>query len=129
MLRCRQEAVGAGLGGHRQVCGPRSEEDSIVTVQPRIQDEEARQCSKSLTCFSVVLWNATSRSGEGPFLKGKPSKLRHYDISRAHPQGTAQRLIYIRRHHRGSSEVWRRQSWQIDQEHVRNSRCFPHLAT
>ena len=30
---------------------------------------------------------------------------------------------------RGSSEVWRRQSWQIDQEHVWNSRRFPHLAT
>ena len=28
--------------------------------------------------------------------KGKPLKLRHYDISRAHFQGTAQRLIYIR---------------------------------
>ena len=27
---------------------------------------------------------------------GKPLKLRHYDISRAHFQGTAQRLIYIR---------------------------------
>ena len=128
MLRCRQEAVGAGLGGHRQVCGPSSEEDSIVTVQPRIQDEEARQYSKSLTCFSVVLWNATSRSGEGPFLKGKPSKLRHYDISRAHPQGTARDSF--------TSDVPQRivrslakTKWQIDQEHVRNSRCFPHLAT
>ena len=28
--------------------------------------------------------------------KGKPLKLRHYDVSRAHFQGTAQRLIYIR---------------------------------
>ena len=28
--------------------------------------------------------------------KGKPMKLTHYDISRAHFQGTAQRLIYIR---------------------------------
>ena len=28
--------------------------------------------------------------------KGKPLKLRHYDISRAHFQGTAQRLVYIR---------------------------------
>ena len=28
--------------------------------------------------------------------KGKPLKLRHYDISRSHFQGTAQRLIYIR---------------------------------
>ena len=30
---------------------------------------------------------------------------------------------------RRSSEIWRRQSWQIGQEHVWNSRCFPHLAT
>ena len=28
--------------------------------------------------------------------KGKPLKWRHHDISRAHFQGTAQRLIYIR---------------------------------
>ena len=28
--------------------------------------------------------------------KGKPLKLRHYDISRAHFQGTAQRLTYVR---------------------------------
>ena len=41
--------------------------------------------------------------------KVKPVKLRHCD--------------------RGSSEVWRRHSWQSDQEHVWNSRCFPHLAT
>ena len=30
---------------------------------------------------------------------------------------------------RRSSEKWRRQSWQIGQEHVWNPRCFPHLAT
>ena len=30
---------------------------------------------------------------------------------------------------RGSSEVCRTHSWQFDQEHVWNSRCFPHLAT
>ena len=29
--------------------------------------------------------------------KRKPLKLRHYDISRAHVQGTAQRLRYVRR--------------------------------
>ena len=28
--------------------------------------------------------------------KGKPLKLRHYDISRAHNQGTAQRLMDVR---------------------------------
>ena len=30
---------------------------------------------------------------------------------------------------RRSSELWRRQSWQICQQHVWNSRCLPHLAT
>ena len=30
---------------------------------------------------------------------------------------------------RGLTDIWRRQSWQIDQEHVWNSRRFPHLAT
>ena len=49
--------------------------------------------------------------------KGKPLKLRHCDNSRAHFQGTAQRLIYTKL------------LAQIGQEHVRNPRCFPHLAT
>ena len=61
--------------------------------------------------------------------KGEPLKLRHYDIRRAHFQGTAQRLIYTRLPTEDRSEVWRRQSWQIGQEHVWNSRRFPHLAT
>ena len=53
--------------------------------------------------------------------KGKPLKLRQYDISRAHFQGTAQRLIYI--------DLLAEDRQGIGQEHVRNSRCFPHLAT
>ena len=57
--------------------------------------------------------------------KGKPLKLRHYDISRAHFQGTAQRLIYIEL---GRQKYGEDKSWQIGQEHVRNSRRFPHLA-
>ena len=70
----------------------------------RIKNEEARKNATSLNCFSSVLCNA-SRSCEGACLnvmsvslsnKGKPLKLRHYDISRAHFQGTAQRLIYIK---------------------------------
>ena len=61
--------------------------------------------------------------------KGNPLKLRHNDISRAHFQGTGPETHLHQTSRRGSSEVWRRQSWQIDQEHVRNSRRFPHLAT
>ena len=43
--------------------------------------------------------------------KGKPLKLKHYDTSRAHFQGTAQRLVYIKLPTEESSEVWRGQSW------------------
>ena len=60
--RCGHETVGPNLGGHRQVCGSDTQENSI-----------------EVACKGI--------------------------------------------------EVWRRQSWQIRQEHVRNSRCFPHLAT
>ena len=62
-------------------------------------------------------------------LCSRNATLRHYDISRARFQGTAQRTHLHQTSRKGSSEVWRRQSWQIDQEHVWNSRCFPHLAT
>ena len=55
-----QKIVGADLGGHGRVCGSRSLDISIETVSQRKQDEEARQDSKSLTCFSVVLCNATT---------------------------------------------------------------------
>ena len=60
--------------------------------------------------------------------KGKPLKLSHYDISRAHFQRTAQRIVYIELPAE-SSKVWRRQRWQIDKDYVSNSRRFPHLAT
>ena len=50
----KRETVGADLGGHRRVWIPFTK-----TVGQRIQDEEARRDSKSVTCFSVVLGNAT----------------------------------------------------------------------
>ena len=54
--------------------------------------------------------------------KGKPLKLRHHDISRAHYQGTAQRLMYIKlpaedRQKNGEDKVGRL------------IKSFPHLAT
>ena len=52
---------------------------------------------------------------------GKPLKLKHYDISRAHFQGTAQRLVYIRFASENRQKIWRRPSWQTDQGHVQNS--------
>ena len=70
--------------------------------------------------FSIVLCNATSRNSGGACLnhyvgefvgefveKGKPLKLRHYDISRAHFQGTAQRLPAEDRQKYGEDKVGR----------------------
>ena len=52
--------------------------------------------------------------------KGKPLKLRHYDISRAHFQGAPKTHLH-QTSRRGSSEVWRRQSWQIGQDGTRDA--------
>ena len=59
LSRCRKETVETDLGGHRQVCGPRSQENSIEAVCQGTQDG-ARHDSKILTCFSVVLVNTTT---------------------------------------------------------------------
>ena len=40
--RCKHETVGPDLGGHRQVCGSDTQENSIEVVCKRIQNEEAR---------------------------------------------------------------------------------------
>ena len=96
-----KKIVGADLGGHRQVCGLRAEENSIETVCQGIPDEIQRAllvCELFLAIppleavkalVSIMMFaNWTS--------KGELMKLRHHYISRAHFQGTAQRLIYIR---------------------------------
>ena len=59
--------------------------------------------------------------------KRKPLKLRHYDISKTHFQGTAQRLIYIRLLAEDCQKYG--EDKENGQEHVWNSRCFSHLVT
>ena len=104
MQRCGHEAVGLILGGHRQVCGSDTQENSIEVVCKRIQNEEARSDSTSSTSFSIVLCNATSRSGEGACLNhdvGEFVKQREtIEVETLrHQQSTfprnSQRLIYI----------------------------------
>ena len=136
--RCGHETVGPNLGGHRQVCGSDTQENSIEVVGKRIQNEEARSDSTSSTSFSIVLCNATSRSGEGPclnhdvgeFVKQKETiefeTLRHQQST--FPRNSPETHLH-QSSRRGSSEVWRGQGWQIDQQHIRNPRRFPHLAT
>ena len=118
--------------------GSRAQENSIETVCQGIQNEEAMQDSKSSTRFSVVLCNATSLSCEGACVNHDVGEfvkqLEAIEVEKPrHRQSTFRRNSPETHLHptsrRGSSEVWRRQSWQIDQEHARNSRCFPHLVT
>ena len=96
----------------------------IQRVLPATQLFSAMPPLEAVKVLVSIMMSSVSLSN-----KGKPLKLRRCDISRAHFQDTAQRLILHQTSRRGSSEEWRRRSWQIGQEHVRNSRCFPHLAT
>ena len=105
--------------------------NSIEVVCKRIQNEEARKVLKSFTRFSVVPCNAPSRSGEGACLNHDVGEfveqretievetLRHQKST--FPRNSPETHLH-ETSRRGSSEVWRRQSWQIDQKYVRNSR-------
>ena len=42
MQGCGHETVGPDLGGHRQVCGSDTQENSIEVVCKRIQNEEGK---------------------------------------------------------------------------------------
>ena len=106
MQRCGRETVGPNLGGHNQVFGPDTQENSIEVVCKRIQNEEARLDSTSSLPASQM-FSAISPLEAVKVLvsimmsvilsnKGEPLKLRHYVISRAHFQGTAQRLKNVR---------------------------------
>ena len=135
MQGCRHETVGSELGGHRHFCGSSAQENSIETVCKRGEVQRALSASqlfsamRPLEAVKVSIMMSVSWSN-----KGKPLKLRHYDISRAHFQGTAQRLIYIRlpaedRLTRGEDKVGRlfkrmygtrdaSHIWQLDYENL-----------
>ena len=115
-----------------------TQENSIEVVCKRIQNEEAREDSASSTSFSIVLCSATPPSGEGACLDHDVGEfveqMETIEVETPrHQQSTFPRNnpeTYLHQTSRSeSSEEKRRQSWQIGQEHVRNSRCFPDLAT
>ena len=56
----------------------------------------AYQVFSAVTLLEAVKVLVSIMMSVGWSNKGEPLKLRHYDISRAHFQGTAQRLIYIK---------------------------------
>ena len=61
--------------------------------------------------------------------KGKPLNLRHYDITRAHLQGTAQRLTYILLTTEDRPKYDEDKVGRLTKSMYGNSRCFSHLAT
>ena len=112
-------------------------------IRPRLCAREYKtkkqgEIQRALPVFSIVLCSATSRSGEGAYLNHDVGEvveqretievetLRHQQSTL--PRNSPEAHLH-QTSRRGSSEVWRRQSWQFGQEHVWNSRRFTHLAT
>ena len=107
-------------------------------IRSRLQENTKRRSKVRLNELSIVLCSTTSRSCEGACLNHDVGEFVEQRETievetQRHQQSTFPRNSPETHLHqtsrRGSSEVWRRQSWQIDQEHVWNSRRFPHLAT
>ena len=102
MKRCRQETVGADwVDADKSVYPTRKKirsrlcaieyktkkQGKIQRAQPASQLFSAMPPLEAVTAIVMsVCWSG----------KGKPLNLRHYDISRAHFQGAAQSLIYIK---------------------------------
>ena len=104
---CGHETVGPDLGGHthtrlwirharkfdRGCVQENTKRRSKVKTQ---RDLPASQFFSAMPLLDAVKVLVSIMMSVSLSNKGKPLKLRHYDISRAHFQGTAQRLIYIK---------------------------------
>ena len=122
MQKSGHETVGSDLGGHRQVCGSDAQENfdrGCVSVNTKTKKQgkmqralPASQLFSAMPLLEAVKVFVSIMMSVSLSNKRKPLKLRHYDISRAHFQGTAQSLIYIRlpaedRHRYGEDKVGR----------------------
>ena len=103
---CRHETVGIDLGGHSQksvdpthkkirsrLCAREYKTKKQGKIQRVLLASQLFSAMPPLKAVKVLVSIMMSVSLSN---KGKPLKLRHYDISRAHFPRTAQRLIYIR---------------------------------
>ena len=102
MQRCRQEIVGVDLGGHRQVCGipptRKFDRDCVPENKTKKQGKIQRTLLASLFFSAMPPLEAVKSlvsimMSVSWSIRRKPLKLRHYDISKAHFQRTAQRLM------------------------------------
>ena len=93
------------LGGHRRICGPTHKKirsmlcarEYKTKKQGKIQRAPlASRLFSAMPPLEAVKVLVSIMMSVSLSNKGKPLKLRHYDISRAYFQGTAQRLIYIK---------------------------------
>ena len=116
-LECDQ--ILNGRGGF-WVCGPRKKIRSRLCATEHKTKKQgkmrrtlvASQLFSAMPPLEVVKVLVSIMMSVSWSNKGKPLKLRHCDISRAHIQGTARRLIYIRfhtedRHKYGEDKVGR----------------------
>ena len=104
--RCGHGTIGPNLGGHIQVCGyptrKKSRSRSCAREDKTKKQGEIQRALPPSQLFSAmppleaVLVHVSIMMSVSLSNRGKPLKLRHYDISTAHFQGTAQRLIYIK---------------------------------
>ena len=67
--------------------------DTDKSVDPAYKKIRSKLCAREFEAVKVLV---SIMMSVGLSNKGKPMKLTHYDISRAHFHGTAQRIIYIR---------------------------------
>ena len=126
--------------------------DTDKSVDPTRKEIRSRLCAREYKTKNqgkiqrappasqlIVLCNATSGSGEcaclnhdvGEFVEEERETievetLRHQQST--FPRNSPETYLH-QTSRRESSEVWRRRSWQIGQEHFRNSRRFLYLAT
>ena len=104
MQRCRHETIGLNLGGTDKSVDPTRKKirsklcarEYKTKKQGKIQRAPASQLFSAMPPLEAVKVLVSIIMSVGWSNKGKPLKLRHYDINRAHFQQTAQRLIYIR---------------------------------
>ena len=104
MQRCGHEAVRPNLGGHRQVCRTRKKIRSSLCAR----EYKTKKQGKIQRALPASPWFSAMPPLEAAKVlvsimmsvsvsnKGKPLKLRHHDISIAHFQGKAQRLVHIK---------------------------------
>ena len=94
MAGCRHETVGPGLCKIRsRLCAREYKTKKLGKIQRAPLASPMFSAMPPLEAVKVLVLIMMS---VGLSNKGKPLKLGHYDINRAHFQGTAQRLFYIR---------------------------------